>query len=89
VSEVAGDEPSLAASLRVAPTSDERLAELEAEREREQAAVRDLETKLAEVATSRSLLNEQARFRRAVLTTYVLAVLGLVFGFLTLVGGIC
>jgi hypothetical protein len=83
------NEPSLALSLNVAPTSDERLAALEDERDREQAAVRDLEARLAEAVANRSALNERARFRRTLLVTFVLGVLGLVFGFFALVGGIC
>jgi hypothetical protein len=89
VSDAAGKEPSLAASLRVRPTSEERLAALEAEREREQAAVRELEVRLTEVKAAGELLNEDRRFRQAFWMTFVLGVLGVVLAFFLMVRGVC
>ncbi len=92
MSEVAGNEPiepSLAASLRVAPTSDERLAALEGERAREQAAIRELEARLAEAAAHRSLMNERERFVRTAQFAFALGGMGLLFVILWLARGFC
>lgn len=87
MSEAAGDEPNLARSLNLPPTADERLEALEAERDREQAAVRDLEQGLKEAAASRAVLDERGRYRRTVRLAFVLTLLGMVlFLFLTFAG---
>jgi hypothetical protein len=73
--------PDVEPHLTLPPTAAERLAALEAERDRERAAIRDLETKLAEAAVGRALLNESGRFRGMVVLGFSLSAT-LLFGIL-------
>jgi hypothetical protein len=65
-------EPQLPA-LTVPPTAAERLAGLEAERDRERAAIQDLQADLRKAARGRSLLDEGGRFSRTVVMGFSLA----------------
>ena len=57
------------------PSAAERLAALEAERDRERAAIRELEEQLRETAASRTVMNERGRFRRMIPLGFFLAVM--------------
>jgi ferric-dicitrate binding protein FerR (iron transport regulator) len=68
----------------------ERLEALESERDRERAAVRELEAKLRELAANRAITNERGRYRRAVGLAFILGLVGLIGAlYLLLVGSSC
>jgi len=72
--------PELGPHLKLPPTAVERLAALEAERERERAAIQDLEAKLREAGAGRTLMNERGRFRGMIPLGFLLGVM-VVIGF--------
>ena len=70
-------------ALTVPPTAAERLAALEAERERERAAIQDLEADLRKASDGRARLNAAGRFRQTVLLGFGLGA-AIVAGLITL-----
>ena len=72
-----------AVTLTVPATAAERLAELEAARDRERAAIQDLEADLRKAAGGRPVLNAADRFRRTVVLGFSLGAL-IVVGLLAL-----
>lgn len=77
--------PDVEPHLTLPPTSEERLAALEAERELERAAIQDLEATLRDAVGAGVITNERARFRRSVFLGFVLGFMGLfTLGFLLL-----
>jgi hypothetical protein len=73
--------------LRIGPTPAERLAALETERDRERAAVSDLEAKLRILSAKRAVANERGRYRRTVGLGFILGLVGLIGGFYLLLLG--
>ena len=65
-------------------TEDDRLATLKEEVAQEQAAIRELEAQLAEVAGNRDVRSEPQRYRRALRFGLFLGVMGWVFVFVLL-----
>jgi hypothetical protein len=76
--------PDAEPRLTLPPAAAERLAALEDERERELAAIRDLETRLREADQGRALMNERGRFRGMIPLGFFLGVL-FVIGFVVFV----
>ena len=76
--------------LRIGPTPMERLEALELERDRERAAVRELEEKLRTLAANRAVANERGRYRRTVGLGFIFGLVGLIGGlYLLLAGSFC
>jgi hypothetical protein len=80
--------PDVEPQLTLPPAAAERLAELEAERERELAAIRDLEARLREVDEGRTLMNERGRFRGMIPFGFFLAVMFVIMFFGLVVGSV-
>jgi hypothetical protein len=76
--------PDAEPQLTLPPAAAERLAELEAERERELAAIQDLEEKLRVADEGRTLMNERGRFRGMIPLGFFLGVM-FVIGFVVFV----
>ena len=75
--------PEVEPQLIVPPTAAEQLAALEAARDRERAAIQDLEADLQKAAGGRAALNAAERFKRTVALGFSLGAL-LVVGLLAL-----
>jgi hypothetical protein len=73
--------PDVEPHLTLPPSAEERLAELEAERERELAAIRDLEARLRVADEGRTLLNERGRFRGMIPLGFFLGVMFVILFF--------
>jgi hypothetical protein len=80
-------EPQLTAALTVPPTAPERLAALEAERDRERAAIQELEADLRTAAGGRPVMDAAERFRRTVALAFGLAA-AIVGGLIALLFGL-
>ena len=73
--------------LTVPPTAAERLAALEAERDRERAAIQELEANLRKAGGGRPVMDAAERFRRTVALAFGLAAV-IVGGLIALLVGL-
>jgi anti-sigma factor RsiW len=75
--------PDVEPHLTLPPSAAERVAALEAERDRERAAIKELEAKLAEAAANRAVIDERNRFRGMIPLGFFLGVMFVIvfFGF--------